>query len=113
MKTDYEKLREEFDYKVKDLQSSCLHEQKEWVMKGELIRPLNLKYKVLICNNCKKELRKKKNTITATLGKMYFGDEIILTNNQRSKRLRSAIILTFFASIIAVLLILRILGVIG
>jgi len=60
MKTDYETLREEFDDKIKELQNSCLHEEKEWVMKGSKLHPLRITHKILVCKNCNKTLEKKK-----------------------------------------------------
>ena len=60
-KSDYEKLKEEFNKKVKKLQSECKHESSHWWVESSNMSLFRMTgYKLLVCDNCDKVLARKK-----------------------------------------------------
>lgn len=57
----YRKLRKEFDKKVKKLQNNCPHKNKEWAILSSKHNAFKwAPYEALICENCNKQLKKRK-----------------------------------------------------
>lgn len=58
---NFYELKNEFFKKVKRLQKICKHEKAEWYIPKKKLKPISFtNYEVLICENCNKQIKKRK-----------------------------------------------------
>ena len=82
MKSDYQILRKQFDARVSELQERCKHKDTSWAEHWWAIGHSS-GYKVLICNNCMKELEQNPTEEEREVAKKKWLEE----NNGRFKNL--------------------------